>query len=70
MAGITSIGAYITVYRLQREEIARMWGTRGIGGEEAGPRQVKNPKLGLARNLGGNAGMGIAGCVVPGNEKS
>ena len=35
MAGITSIGAYIPMYRLQREEIARMWGTRGIGGEKA-----------------------------------
>jgi 3-hydroxy-3-methylglutaryl CoA synthase len=34
MAGITSMGAYIPMYRLQREEIARMWGTRGIGGEK------------------------------------
>jgi acetyl-CoA C-acetyltransferase len=38
--------------------------------EEAGPRQVNNPVLGLAHNLGGNAGMGIASCVVLGNEKS
>jgi len=38
--------------------------------EKAGPRQVKNPRLGLAHNLGGNAGMGIASCVVLGNEKS
>ncbi len=36
----------------------------------AGPRQVKDPRLGLAHNLGGNAGMGIASCVVLGNEKS
>jgi hydroxymethylglutaryl-CoA synthase len=35
MTGITSIGAYIPMYRLQREEIARMWGTKGIGGEKA-----------------------------------
>jgi len=35
MIGITSIGAYIPMYRLQREEIARMWGTKGIGGERA-----------------------------------
>jgi acetyl-CoA C-acetyltransferase len=35
----------------------------------AGPRQVKDPRLGLAHNLGGNAGMGIASCVVLGNEK-
>ncbi len=38
--------------------------------EKAGPRQVNNPRLGLAHNLGGNAGMGIASCVVLGNEKS
>jgi acetyl-CoA C-acetyltransferase len=36
---------------------------------EAGPRQVKNPRLGLTHNLGGNAGNGIASCVVIGNEK-
>lgn len=35
-----------------------------------GPRQVKNPRLGLTHNLGGNAGMGIASCVVLGNEKN
>ena len=35
MTGITSIGAYIPMYTLQREEIARMWGTKGIGGEKA-----------------------------------
>jgi len=35
MAGITSFGAYIPIYRLQREEIARMWGTRSIGGQKA-----------------------------------
>jgi acetyl-CoA C-acetyltransferase len=37
--------------------------------EKAGPRQVKNPRLGLTHNLGGNAGMGIGSCVVLGNEK-
>jgi acetyl-CoA C-acetyltransferase len=36
----------------------------------AGLRQVKDPRLGLAHNLGGNAGMGIASCVVLGNETS
>jgi acetyl-CoA C-acetyltransferase len=36
----------------------------------AGPRQVEKPRLGLAHNLGGNAGMGIASCVILGNEKS
>ena len=37
---------------------------------KGGPRQVKNPRLGLTHNLGGNAGMGIASCVVLGNEKN
>lgn len=35
MIGITSIGIYIPIYRLKREEISRMWGTRSIGGEKA-----------------------------------
>jgi acetyl-CoA C-acetyltransferase len=37
---------------------------------KAGPRQVKNPRLGLTHNLGGNAGNGIASCVVVGSERS
>ncbi len=37
---------------------------------KAGPRQVKNPHLGLTHNLGGNAGMGVASCVVVGNERT
>lgn len=36
---------------------------------KAGPRQVRNPRLGLTHNLGGNAGAGIGCCVVVGNEK-
>jgi acetyl-CoA C-acetyltransferase len=36
---------------------------------KAGERQVKNPRLGLTHNLGGNAGNGVASCVVVGNEK-
>jgi len=35
MVGITSIAAYVPVYRLKRDEIARMWGTRSLGGEKA-----------------------------------
>jgi 3-hydroxy-3-methylglutaryl CoA synthase len=35
MAGITSIGAYIPMYRLDRQEIGRMWRTKGSGGERA-----------------------------------
>jgi len=35
MAGITSMGIYIPIYRLKREEIARMWGVHAIGGEKA-----------------------------------
>ena len=33
------------------------------------PRQVKNPRLGLTHNLGGNAGTGISSCIIVGNEK-
>jgi acetyl-CoA C-acetyltransferase len=36
---------------------------------KAGPRQVKNPRLGLTHNLGGGPGGGIGCCVVVGNEK-
>jgi len=36
---------------------------------KAGPRQVKNPRLGLTHNLGGNAGTGICSCFIVGNEK-
>jgi acetyl-CoA C-acetyltransferase len=37
--------------------------------QKAGPRQVRNPRLGLTHNLGGNAGTGIASCCIVGNEK-
>ena len=36
----------------------------------AGPRQIKDPKFGLADNLGGNAGMGDCQLRGLGNEKS
>ncbi len=35
MAGITSIGAYLPVYRLTREEIGKIWGGRGGSGAKA-----------------------------------
>lgn len=35
MIGIVSIGAYIPVYRLSQNEIAKMWGSRAMGGEKA-----------------------------------
>ena len=35
MVGITSIGAYIPMCRLDREEIGRFWRTKGIAGEKA-----------------------------------
>lgn len=34
----------------------------------AGERQVKNPRLGMTHNLGGNPGAGIGCCVIVGNE--
>ena len=37
--------------------------------EKAGPRQVRNPRLGLTQNLGGNAGSGIGSVCIVGNEK-
>ena len=33
--GIVSYGAYIPIYRLKRDEIARAWGRSSIGGEKA-----------------------------------
>jgi acetyl-CoA C-acetyltransferase len=36
---------------------------------KAVPRQVKNPRLGLVHNLGGNPGAGIGCCAIVGNEK-
>jgi len=36
--------------------------------EKAGPRQVKNPRLGLTHNLGGNIWGGIACVSITGNE--
>lgn len=38
--------------------------------EKAGPRQVKNPKLGLIHNFGGSIWGGIGAVCITGNEKS
>ena len=35
MVGITSYGAYIPLYRLSRDELARAWGGPSAGGEKA-----------------------------------
>ena len=35
MVGITSIGAYIPIYRLNRDEIAKVWVGRSAGGAKA-----------------------------------
>jgi hydroxymethylglutaryl-CoA synthase len=35
MAGITSIGAYIPMYRLSLEEVTKFWRAKGAGGEKA-----------------------------------
>jgi acetyl-CoA C-acetyltransferase len=36
---------------------------------KAGPRQVRNVRLGLTHNLGGNAGGSIGSVMIAGNEK-
>lgn len=36
---------------------------------KAGPRQVKNPRIGLTHNLGGNIGAAICSCIISGNYK-
>ncbi len=36
---------------------------------KAGPRQIRNPRLGLTHNLGGNMGAGISSCSIVGNER-
>ena len=36
--------------------------------EKAGPRQVRNPRLGLTHNLGGNIWGGVACVSITGNE--
>ncbi len=35
MAGITSIGAYIPLYRLSLDEITKFWRIKGAAGEKA-----------------------------------
>jgi hydroxymethylglutaryl-CoA synthase len=35
MAGITSVGAYLPIYRLGRGDIGKMWGGRSMGGTKA-----------------------------------
>lgn len=35
MVGITAIGTYVPAYRLPRDEISRVWKTRGLGGERS-----------------------------------
>jgi acetyl-CoA C-acetyltransferase len=36
--------------------------------EKAGPRQVKNPSLGLSHNIGGVPGSGVCSLIIAGNE--
>jgi acetyl-CoA C-acetyltransferase len=37
--------------------------------EKAGPRQIRNPSLGLVHNLGGTPGAGTVSVIIVGNEK-
>ena len=34
MEGITSVGAYVPMYRLSQEDVTTMWGSKSVGGEK------------------------------------
>jgi hydroxymethylglutaryl-CoA synthase len=77
MVGITSLGAYVPIYRLERDEIARMWGGRSIGGaravagydEDTVTMAVAAALDALKRGGGGVDGLSLATTTAPYLEK-
>ena len=77
MVGITSIGAYLPVYRLNRDEIARMWAGRSTGGakavagydEDTVTMAVAATLACLARGGGKADGLSLATTTAPYKEK-
>ncbi len=77
MVGITSIGAYVPIYRLNRDEIARMWAGRSLGGakavagydEDTITMAVAATLDCLARGAGEVNGLSLATTTAPYKEK-
>jgi hydroxymethylglutaryl-CoA synthase len=77
MAGITSIGAYVPIYRLSREEIGGVWGGRSGGGnkavagydEDTVTMAVAAACDCLGRRTGGVDGLTLATTTAPYREK-
>jgi hydroxymethylglutaryl-CoA synthase len=77
MAGITSIGAYVPMYRLSREAIGGMWGGRSGGGnkavagydEDTVTMAVAAAQDCLGRGKGGVNGLSLATTTAPYREK-
>ncbi len=77
MVGITSIGAYLPVYRLEHDEIARMWAGRSAGGaravagydEDTVTMAVAAALECLKRGNGGADGLSLATTTTPYREK-
>jgi hydroxymethylglutaryl-CoA synthase len=77
MVGITSLGAYLPIYRLARDEIARAWGGRSIGGaravagydEDTVTMAVAAALDALKRGGGGVDNLSLAATTAPYLEK-
>jgi hydroxymethylglutaryl-CoA synthase len=77
MIGITSLGVYLPIYRLERDEIARAWGGRSIGGaravagydEDTVTMAVAAVLDALKRGRGGADGLSLATTTAPYREK-
>src|SRR4030042_2193420 len=76
MAGITSFGAYVPIYRLNREEIGKMWGGRNMGGAKAVAGYDEDTvtmavaaALDCVKRGGGADGLFLATTTAPYREK-